>query len=111
MKSFISENTELRDELLSCEPAACSDALWRERRAAFAPKAPPAITTVTVGAQVPLAPYGVKMGFFRRLFRRVVRKSIRWYTDELLREQNEVNRALLARIEALEARVKELEDQ
>ena len=111
MKSFISENTELRGELLSCEPAACSDALWAERRAAFAPKEPPAVTGVTVGAQIPLVPYGAKMGFFRRLFRRVVRKSIRWYTDELLRQQNEVNRALLARIEALEARVRELEEE
>lgn len=111
MKSFISENTELRGELLSCEPAACSDALWAARRTAFAPKEPPLRTSVTVGAQVPLVPYGETMGFFRRLFRRVVRKSIRWYTDELLREQNEVNRALLARIETLEARVRELEEK
>ena len=110
MKSFISESSELREELWNAEPMACSAAAWENRRAAFAPAKPAAVTTVTVGTQVPLEPYGQKLGFFRRLFRRVVRKSIRWYSEELLRQQNEVNRALLERIDALEARVRELEN-
>ena len=111
MKSFISEGTELREELAGAEPLACSAEVWEARRAAFAPAKSPAVTVVTVGSQVPLEPYGVKLGFFRKLFRRVARKSIRWYTDELLRQQNEVNRALLGRIETLEARIKELEER
>jgi len=111
MKSFISEGTELREELLGSEPMACSPAVWEARRAAFAPEKKPPVTTVTVGTQVPLVPYGQKLGFFRRLFRRVVRKSIRWYSEELLRQQNEVNRALLERIEMLEERVRELEEK
>jgi len=110
MKSFISESTELREELWSAEPMAFAAGSWEEKRTAFAPARPVAVTTVTVGTQVPLEPYGQKLGFFRRLFRRVVRKSIRWYSEELLRQQNEVNRALLQRIETLEARVKELEE-
>ena len=111
MKSFISEGTELREELSDTEPMACSAEMWEARRAAFAPAKSPAVTVVTVGSQVPLEPYGAKLGFFQRLFRRVVRKSIRWYSEELLRQQNEVNRALLVRIETLEARIRELEER
>jgi len=111
MKSFISEGTELRERLAEAEPLACSAEAWEARRAAFAPAKSTTVTVVTVGSQVPLEPYGVKLGFFRKLFRRVVRKSIRWHSDELLRRQNEVNRALLERIETLEARIKELEER
>ena len=110
MKSFISEGTDLREELTQTEPLACSAELWEARRGAFAPEKRAAVTVVTVGSQVPLEPYGTKLGFFQKLFRRVVRKSIRWYSEDLLRRQNEVNRALLERIETLEARIKELEE-
>lgn len=111
MESFISEQTELREALLQEEPLGCSAELWEARRAAFAGEKTRTVTPVTVSAQVPLQPYGQPMGFLRRFLRRVARKSIRWYTDELLRQQNEVNRALLERIEALEARIRELEGQ
>lgn len=111
MKSFISEGSELRGEFAETEPMVCSANMWESRRAAFTPAKSPAVTVVTVGSQVPLEPYGTHLGFFRRLFRRVARKSIRWYSDELLRRQNEVNRALLERIETLEARIKELEER
>lgn len=111
MKSFISESSDVRTALLDTEPMACSAEAWEARRAAFAPAEKSAVTCVTVGTQVPLEPYGQKLGFLQKLFRRVVRKSIRWHSDELLRRQNEVNRALLARIEALEARVRELEER
>ena len=111
MKSFISEGTDLREELMGVEAPACSAESWEARRAAFAPEKKAAVTVVTVGSQVPPEPYGTKLGFFRKLFRRVVKKSIRWYSEELLRQQNEVNRALLARIEALEARIRELEEK
>lgn len=111
MKSFISEETELRSSFAESEPMACSAEVWEQRRAAFAPAKSKPVTVVTVGTQVPLEPYGTKLDFFRRLFRRIVRKSIRWYSDELLRQQNEVNRALLERIETLEAQIKKLEEK
>lgn len=110
METFISETTELREAFLATEPMACSDAEWEKRRAAFAPPGQTSVTPVTVSARVPLQPYGEKLGFFRRLARRLVRRSVRWYSEELLCRQNQVNRALLERIETLEARVRELEE-
>ena len=111
---FITEETALREELLSAaerEKTACSAEPWEELRREFQPSSPAGDAPVTVSGQLPLVPYGEELGFFRRFLRRLSRKSVRWYTDGLLEQQNRVNRALLRRIEELETRVRELEER
>ncbi len=77
-----------------------SAAAWEKERASF---------RTTVGTDVPLTPYGEKPGGLKGFCRRLVRKSVRWYAEELVTEQNRINRGLAERIEALEARIRELE--
>ncbi len=62
-----------------------------------------------VSADGPLVPYGQSCGALRRFARRLARKSVRWYVEPLVHEQNRVNRALLDEIAALRRRVDELE--
>ena len=77
-----------------------SAAKWEQERAKF---------KTTVGTDVPVTPYGEEPTGAKGLFRRLVRKSVRWYAEALVSEQNKVNRQLNDRIEELEARIQELE--
>ena len=77
-----------------------SAAKWEQARADF---------KTTVGTDVPVTPYGEEPTGVKGLFRRLVRKSVRWYAEELVTEQNRVNRQLSKRVEELEARLAELE--
>ena len=77
-----------------------SAAKWEAERSRF---------KTTVGTDVPLSPYGEPCRGFRGLYRRFVRKSVRWYAEALVTEQNRVNRQLSERLEQLEKRVAELE--
>lgn len=79
-----------------------SAAAWEAKRAPF---------RSTVGTDVPITPYGEAPKGLKGLARRVVRKCVHWYVEELATEQNRVNRALAERIEKLEERVKELEGE
>lgn len=78
-------------------PAA---AKWEAERAKF---------KTTVGTDVPVTPYGEEPKGVKGLFRRLVRKSVRWYAEALVTEQNRVNRQLSERVEQLEKRLAELE--
>lgn len=80
-----------------------SAAKWEAARADF--------KKTTVGTDVPVTPYGEEPKGVKGLFRRVVRKSIRWYAEELVTEQNRVNRQLSKRIEELEQKIAELEQE
>ena len=77
-----------------------SAAKWEQARADF---------KTTVGTDVPVTPYGEEPTGIKGLFRRFVRRSVRWYAEALVSEQNRVNRQLSERIEQLEARIRELE--
>ncbi|MBQ0134844.1 MAG: hypothetical protein KBS46_06935 [Clostridiales bacterium] len=79
-----------------------SAARWEAQRAQF---------KTTVGTDVPAVPYGEESGGVKGLFRRLVRKSVRWYAEALVTEQNRVNRQLSERIAQLEARIAELEEE
>lgn len=79
-----------------------SAARWEAERAKF---------KSTVGTDVPVTPYGEEPKGVKGLFRRLVRKSVRWYAEELVTEQNRVNRQLSKRVEELEARLAELESE
>ncbi len=86
-----------KEKLSASLPSA---ARWEAERSAF---------KTTVGTDVPVTPYGEEPKGIKGLFRRLVRKSVRWYAEALVTEQNRVNRQLTRRIEELEARIAELE--
>ena len=77
-----------------------SAARWEAERTKF---------RTTVGTDVPVTPYGEEPKGIKGLFRRLVRKSVRWYAEELVTEQNRVNRQLSKRVEELEERLAALE--
>lgn len=79
-----------------------SAAEWEAKRAGF---------KTTVGTDVPVTPYGEETGGIRGFGRRLVRKCVRWYAETLVTEQNRVNRQLSERIEQLEKRITELEEE
>lgn len=110
---FISEQSELRARLSGAKLSVSlpSAAKWEEKAAAFRKERHAAPVPVTVSSEVSAEPYGEKTGKLKSLFRRAVRRSIRWYAEPLVERQNEVNRALLERINELEAELRELKEK
>lgn len=111
MDDFISDKSAAKARLPGIESSASlpDAALWEQKMAAFRGREREGDTPVTVGGDVPATPYGESEAPLGSLWRRAVKKSVRWYIEPLLERQNRVNRALLAKVEALEARVAELE--
>lgn len=109
MDDFISEKTAAREKLSGAKLSVSlpKAAAWEEKMASFR-MAKEKNTSVTVGTEVPVEPYGEETGAAKRFFRRALRKCVRWYAEPLVSRQNEVNRALLERIEELEAEIERL---
>ena len=109
MDDFISEKTAVREKLSGAKLSVSlpKAAQWEEKMASFRAPAEKN-TSVTVGTEVPVEPYGEEKGAVTKFFRRALRKCFRWYAEPLVTRQNEVNRALLERIEELEAELERL---
>ena len=112
MDGFISEKTEVRERLSGHELSVSlpDAAAWEEKRAAFRTERKESGTPVTVGAEVPVEPYGEELGAARKFLRRCLRRCLRWYAEPLIARQNAVNRSLLARIEELEEEVRRMKE-
>ena len=111
MDDFISEKSAVREKLSGAKLSVSlpQAAAWEEKMASFR-REKGKNTAVTVGTEVPVEPYGEEKGTVTRIFRRALRKCVRWYAEPLVTRQNEVNRALLERIEELEAEIERLKE-